>query len=108
MDRNELNRDTRSDQEYEQYKILASYNPENDIPNDDLLPHDTRITQSLSAHSDGDAGETINDASEEVNLEDVPDADAIEKNSPVDPAAPPEIINHGTDLINGYDGSEEE
>lgn len=41
-------------------------------------------------------------------LEDVPDADAISANSPVDPAAPPADQMHGTDLLNGSHGDEEE
>ena len=35
-------------------------------------------------------------------LEDVPDADDIQKDSPIDPAAPPIEVVHGTDLLNGY------
>ncbi|USB34001.1 hypothetical protein [Paenibacillus sp. YPG26] len=97
----------RGDQEFEQYKILADYSPENDIPVDDLLPHDTRSTQSLSAYSE-ERTDSYPDPALDTPLEDVPDADAIEKNSPVDPAAPPEIIMHGMDLINGYDGGDEE
>lgn len=40
-------------------------------------------------------------------LEDVPDADELTPNSPVDPSAPTEFL-HGTDLLNGTDGDEEE
>ncbi|MGQ3478044.1 hypothetical protein [Paenibacillus sp. TY11] len=40
-------------------------------------------------------------------LEDVPDADELTPNSPVDPSAPAEFL-HGTDLLNGTDGDEEE
>ncbi|MDO7907138.1 hypothetical protein Q5741_12035 [Paenibacillus sp. JX-17] len=39
-------------------------------------------------------------------FEDVPDADAIAVNSPVDPSAPAELL-HGTDLLNGSDGDDE-
>ncbi|MFB5674238.1 hypothetical protein ACE3NQ_00905 [Paenibacillus terreus] len=38
-------------------------------------------------------------------LENVPDADVIAPDSPVDPSAPPDFI-HGTDLLNGFDGDE--
>ncbi|RUT30583.1 hypothetical protein EJP77_12205 [Paenibacillus zeisoli] len=106
-DRNLMNPDNRGDQEYEQYKILADYDPENDIPSNDLLPHDSRTTQSVSS-SEEDETDSYVDAAEDAPLVDVPDADAIQENSPVDPAAPPEIIMHGTDLINGYDGGDEE
>ena len=41
---------------------------------------------------------------DELPLEDVPDADDIEENTPVDPAAPPLEIVHGTDLLNGSNG----
>jgi len=40
-------------------------------------------------------------------LEDVPDADAIAANSPVDPAAPPTEQMHGTDLLNGSNGEDD-
>jgi hypothetical protein len=38
-------------------------------------------------------------------LENVPDADVIAPDSPIDPSAPPDFI-HGTDLLNGFDGDE--
>ncbi|MFB5763687.1 hypothetical protein [Paenibacillus medicaginis] len=38
-------------------------------------------------------------------LENVPDADDIAPDSPVDPSAPPDFIL-GTDLLNGFDGDE--
>ncbi|KGE19232.1 hypothetical protein PWYN_07605 [Paenibacillus wynnii] len=41
---------------------------------------------------------------EDLPLEDVPDADEIESDTPVDPASPPQVIVHGTDLINGSKG----
>jgi hypothetical protein len=44
---------------------------------------------------------------EDTGLESVPDADDISQNSPVDPAAPPDIF-HGTDLINGVGNDPEE
>ncbi|MDN8590414.1 hypothetical protein Q0V21_16690 [Paenibacillus sp. 11B] len=37
----------------------------------------------------------------EPSLESVPDADLIQPNSPVDPAAPDPNALHGTDLLNG-------
>ncbi|WP_339292644.1 hypothetical protein MKY48_07490 [Paenibacillus sp. FSL W8-0187] len=40
-------------------------------------------------------------------LEDVPDADAIAANSPVDPAAPPTEQMHGIDLLNGSHGGDD-
>ncbi|MEK3782040.1 hypothetical protein [Paenibacillus sp. FSL R5-0810] len=40
-------------------------------------------------------------------LQDVPDADAIAADSPVDPAAPQTDLMHGTDLLNGSNGEED-
>lgn len=40
-------------------------------------------------------------------LPDVPDADELQPNSPVDPASPPEDEPHGTDLLNGSTGDED-
>jgi len=40
-------------------------------------------------------------------LPDVPDADAISADSPVDPAAPQTDLMHGTDLLNGSNGDED-
>ncbi|KLU56210.1 hypothetical protein BK124_15480 [Paenibacillus amylolyticus] len=37
----------------------------------------------------------------ETPLESVPDADLLQPNSPVDPAAPDPDALHGTDLLNG-------
>lgn len=44
------------------------------------------------------------EAEADAPLEDVPDADEIQANSPVDPAAPPVDHMHGTDLLNGSNG----
>lgn len=90
-----------ADFEYERYKLLKEYRPENDISFDDLLPHDTRIVQGISEP------EATFD-SEDDPLPDVPDADAIQKDSPVDPVAPDPDAMHGTDLLNGFDGDETE
>lgn len=43
---------------------------------------------------------------ENTELEDIPDADDIQKNSPVDPAVPPIDEMHGIDLLNGYHGED--
>lgn len=97
---------TEGDQAYERYQLLGDYRAENDIPDDDLLPHDTRITQSLS-----EPAEEVSDTDElqmEDFLPDVPDADEIQPGSPVDQAAPDPDAMHGTDLLNGFDGDETE
>lgn len=97
------------DQAYERYNLQGEYRSENDIPDDDLLPHDTRITQSLSEPAGDSRLENRSDRDELQNAEalpDVPDADEIQKDSPVDQAAPDPDAMHGTDLLNGYDGDE--
>lgn len=40
-------------------------------------------------------------------LPDVPDADELQPDTPVDPASPPEDEPHGTDLLNGSTGEED-
>ncbi|MGG6314281.1 hypothetical protein [Paenibacillus macerans] len=92
---------TSADFEYERYELLKEYRSENDIPDDDLLHHDTRMIQGIS--EDDRQSEGLYDT-----LPDVPDADAVQKDSPVDPAAPDPDAMHGTDLINGFDGDETE
>lgn len=39
-------------------------------------------------------------------LQNVPDADALSPNSPIDSSAPEELL-HGIDLLNGFDGEED-
>ncbi|WP_422660075.1 hypothetical protein ACK8P5_06050 [Paenibacillus sp. EC2-1] len=44
----------------------------------------------------------------ETTLEDVPDADELHAGSPVDPAVPGGIDQHGIDLLNGVGGVDDE
>ncbi|WP_068787089.1 hypothetical protein [Paenibacillus phocaensis] len=92
---------TSADFEYERYELLKEYRSENDIPADDLLPHDTRVAQGISE-------EDAPLMDPEDPFPDVPDADAIQKDSPIDPVAPDPDAMHGTDLLNGFDGDETE
>ncbi|GAA0136638.1 hypothetical protein YSY43_34790 [Paenibacillus sp. YSY-4.3] len=94
-----------ADHEYKRYQVLREYRPENDIPGDDLLPHDTRITQALS-EDDTASGEHVEGMRDSSDFPDVPDADEIAANSPADPAAPDPDIVPGIDILNGYDGEE--
>jgi hypothetical protein len=48
-----------------------------------------------------DADDSFDPDVEDIDMEAVPDADAIAPDSPVDPAAPPTDVVHGTDLLNG-------
>lgn len=103
---------TYGDRMFEQYELLAEYDPENDIPSDDLLPHDTRVTQSLSDDGSETEEEPASFSSEadlldEAPLPDVPDADEIQPGSPPDPSAPDVDIVHGTDLLNGAGADED-
>jgi len=96
---------TTGDLVYEQYKLLAEYRFENDIPQGDALPFDTRITQGTSEPG------IKNNSSEdhEEPFPDVPDADDLQSDTPVDPAMPDiDTTMHGTDLLNGYNGDEVE
>ncbi|WP_138494683.1 hypothetical protein [Paenibacillus pinistramenti] len=96
---------TYGDRMFEQYELLADYNEENDIPGDDLLPHDSRITQSLSSDDKTDQNTEL---LEQGTLPDIPDADDIQPDSPVDAAAQPVDLVHGTDLINGAGADEDD
>ncbi|MGZ7442022.1 hypothetical protein [Paenibacillus sp. TH7-28] len=100
---------TAADFVYERYGLLAENRPENDIPDDDLLHHDTRVAQGISENADEDDQSNITNPPDLLfgELPDVPDADAIQKDSPVDPVSPDPNAMHGTDLLNGYDGDEE-
>lgn len=114
---------TTADLTYEQYERSGPVNPNTVIPEDDIRDVDTVTTQSISEsplqsdvefyrHIDiqddirENKIESENDelVLNETALEDVPDADDIQMNSPIDPAAPPIEVVHGTDLLNGYDG----
>ncbi|GGH12556.1 hypothetical protein [Paenibacillus segetis] len=98
---------TPADYEYERYVLLKGYRPENDIPDADLLPHDTRVTQGISEEDESSTA-TYEDHSSIEGLQDVPSADDIMENTPVDPAAPDSDIMHGIDLLNGYNGEDTE
>ncbi|MFD3260432.1 hypothetical protein ACE3MQ_17730 [Paenibacillus lentus] len=94
-----------ADHEYERYQVLREYRPENDVPSDDLLPHDTRITQALSEDDSRDSKDVERENNE---FPDVPDADDIAENSPVDPVAPDPNGMPGIDVLNGYSGEDDD
>lgn len=93
-----------SDFTYDRYLIQREYRPENDIPADDLLPHDTRITQGISESDEGRNEDYT--ALDDTTLPDVPDADVIQPGSPIDGSAPDPDAMPGIDLLNGFDGDE--
>jgi len=122
-----------ADWTYERYQNAGDHPVEDGLPADDLREVNTETVQSISEEPDPadvefyvrsdmspglggrretspeqavepDAGESSDEYTE---LEDVPDADDVQKDSPIDPAATIEDM-HGTDLINGFDGDETE
>jgi len=83
----------------------------------DIDPDYGMFTEEFAAYSAPDAEEkltaTVPDsddrmsAGEDSVFPDIPDADAVAEESPVDPASPPEQF-HGTDLLNGVGAHPEE
>jgi len=74
---------------------------------DQRVAADAALTGSGTAFLNQDIFTNYSPAEGEYKpLEDVPDADAISANSPVDPAAPSTDEMHGTDLLNGSHGDE--
>lgn len=114
---------TEADWTYERYANAGDHPVEDGLPKDDLRDVNTQTVQSISAvpdpsdidfyiRSDMNPKLGVRHVPEEPlqsagELEDVPDADEIQKDSPVDPVAVVEDM-HGTDLINGFDGDETE
>ncbi|WP_379132236.1 hypothetical protein [Paenibacillus sp. sgz500958] len=89
----------RSEREYRE-DILGRTAPERD----ELLDSDAADFASLAGLTDSSinyADEETDADAEDQPLEDIPDADDIEADTPVDPASPPLEIMHGTDLLNG-------
>lgn len=63
---------------------------------------------SDQALTDESAFQSEASGSDESSLEDVPDADQLQAGSPVDPAAPEGMDQHGIDLLNGVGGVDDE
>ncbi|HTG71597.1 MAG TPA: hypothetical protein VL921_20225 [Candidatus Udaeobacter sp.] len=75
-------------------------------PDENEHVHESHIPAALEA---GDELDMEADTAEEISeeLAAVPDADALAKGSPIDPASPGEEF-HGTDLLNGVGNHPEE
>lgn len=71
-------------------------------PDKDAHVHESHIPAALEAGDELDSAEEISE-----ELASVPDADALAKESPIDPASPGEEF-HGTDLLNGVGNHPEE
>lgn len=87
-----------ADMTYDRYDAMRPVPDENAVPDNELLQANTITEQSLSELPE----DTARGDEDPDQLQDVPDADEIAANSPVDPAAPPVDVMHGTDLLNGY------
>ncbi|MDR0268242.1 hypothetical protein [Paenibacillus sp.] len=120
---------TETDLTYERYANAGDHPVKDGLPKNDLRDVNTQTVQSISAvpepsnaniytHSDISPELSVRHVPEEPlqsavgdiddgELEDVPDADQIQEDSPADPIAVVEDM-HGTDLINGFDGDETE
>ncbi|MHA0855382.1 hypothetical protein [Paenibacillus sp. CMAA1364] len=100
---------TTADLTYEQYDKSRPILPEIDIPESDLRDVNTITEQSVSDFPpEIDLPTEPSEDFYEDELEDIPDADDIHKDSPVDPVALPIEVGHGTDLINGYHNNDPE
>lgn len=69
---------------------------------------DNRTLGEESAVNDEPLRQSNSPVSEDAPLQDVPDADEIQAGSPVDPATPSGIDQHGIDLLNGVGGVDDE
>ncbi|WP_246073191.1 hypothetical protein [Paenibacillus dokdonensis] len=124
---------TEADLTYERYENAGEHPIDEGLPEDDFREVNTQTVQSITREPEAAdvefytrsemspelgnrrteiPGESLQSAEddisdEETELEDVPDADDIQMNSPIDPSATIEDM-HGTDLINGYDGDDSE
>ncbi|NGZ74909.1 hypothetical protein [Saccharibacillus alkalitolerans] len=102
-----------SDRAYERYELSQDNDfTERDIPSETMEYVDTVQEDALDtdgAVTDPDAYPNRTEEDPNVSsplLEDVPDADDLHPDTPVDPAAPVQDEPHGTDLLNGAGGEE--
>ncbi|WP_339299614.1 hypothetical protein MKY92_05740 [Paenibacillus sp. FSL R5-0623] len=98
-----------SDRYYDRYQRSRDIPPETEVPEGDMDTFD-EVSGRRIVTEDSDlapVSATAVDEPEldsrlaETPLESVPDADLLQPNSPVDPAAPDPDALHGTDLLNG-------
>ncbi|WP_433751425.1 hypothetical protein [Paenibacillus amylolyticus] len=98
-----------SDRYYDRYQRSRDIPPETEVPEGDMDTFDEVSGRRIvTENSDlAPVAATAVDEPEldsrlaETPLESVPDADLLQPNSPVDPAAPDPDALHGTDLLNG-------
>ncbi|MGX1826917.1 hypothetical protein ACWIE6_01580 [Paenibacillus taichungensis] len=97
-----------SERYYDRYQRSRDIPLETEVPEGDIdtfdevtgkrIDTDNPVNPPLVAATEGPELES---RTAEPALESVPDADLIQPNSPVDPAAPDPNALHGTDLLNG-------
>ncbi|MEO2205153.1 hypothetical protein ABGV42_15575 [Paenibacillus pabuli] len=98
-----------SDRYYDRYQRSRDIPPETEVPQGDMDTFDEvsgRRIETDETDLPPVAATTIEEEELESRLaepalESVPDADLLQPNSPVDPAAPDPDALHGTDLLNG-------
>ncbi|MEK4277555.1 hypothetical protein [Paenibacillus sp. FSL R7-0026] len=98
-----------SDRYYDRYQRSRDIPPETEVPEGDMDTFD-EVSGRRIVTEDSDLAPVAATAADEPELdsrlaetplESVPDADLLQPNSPVDPAAPDPDALHGTDLLNG-------
>ncbi|WP_157116061.1 hypothetical protein [Paenibacillus xylanexedens] len=98
-----------SDRYYDRYQRSRDIPPETEVPEGDMDTFD-EVSGRRIVTEDSDLAPVATTAVDEPELdsrlaetplESVPDADLLQPNSPVDPAAPDPDALHGTDLLNG-------
>jgi len=98
-----------SDRYYDRYQRSRDIPPETEVPEGDMDTFDEVSGRRIVTEDSNvvPVAATAVDEPEldsrlaETPLESVPDADLLQPNSPVDPAAPDPDALHGTDLLNG-------
>ncbi|WP_458461136.1 hypothetical protein [Paenibacillus sp.] len=98
-----------SDRYYDRYQRSRDIPPETEVPEGDMDTFDEVSGRRIVTEDSNlpPVAATAVDEPEldsrlaETPLESVPDADQLQPNSPVDPAAPDPDALHGTDLLNG-------
>ncbi|WP_339259284.1 hypothetical protein MKZ12_05840 [Paenibacillus sp. FSL R5-0713] len=98
-----------SDRYYDRYQRFRDIPPETEVPEGDMDTFD-EVSGRRIVTEDAELAPVAATAVDEPELdsrlaetplESVPDADLLQPNSPVDPAAPDPDALHGTDLLNG-------
>lgn len=100
-----------SDRYYDRYQRSRDIPPETEVPEGDMDTFDEVTGRRIEIDMEDSeltpvAASAVDEKGlesrlTETPLESVPDADLVQPDSPVDPAAPDPDALHGTDLLNG-------